>query len=78
MEMEYHFFQNTLGLIFHFCRHLENQRPKLWGGVCNLEFFCVININEMVAIFQFFIMVDADIPFLLTLRKLEAQTLGGQ
>ena len=31
----------------------ENQRPKL-GGVGNLKFFCRMNINEMVAIFQFF------------------------
>ena len=40
-------------LIFHFHWHSENQRPKLWG-VGNLKFFCMIDINEMVAIFQFF------------------------
>ena len=32
----------------------ENRRPKLWGGVSNLKFFHMININEMRAIFQFF------------------------
>ena len=37
----------------------------------------MIDINEMAAIFQFFIMAKADIPFLLTLRKLDTQTLGG-
>ena len=108
-------------LIFHFHQHLENRRPKLWG-VCNLEFFCTIDINKMVAIFQFFhncwcwysvsidtwntghpnfgevgnleffctidikemadifriffIIADATIPFPLTLRKPETQTLG--
>ena len=35
----------------------------------------MIDIYEMAAIFNFFIMVDADILFLLTLRKLETQTL---
>ena len=56
----------------------ENQRPKL-GGVGNLKFFCMININKMAAIFNFFIMADTDILFLLTLGKPETQTLvGGQ
>ena len=40
-------------LIFCFCRHLENQRPKLWG-VSNWKIFCKIDIKEMAAIFQFF------------------------
>ena len=40
-------------LIFCFRWHLENQRPKLWGGVSNLNFFRTIDINEMAAIFQF-------------------------
>ena len=31
----------------------------------------------MAAIFQIIIMADADIPFPLTLGKLETQTLGG-
>ena len=46
-----------------------------WIG--NLKFFCTIDINEMAAIFNFFIMADAGILFLLTLRKPETQTLGG-
>ena len=49
---------------------LENWRPKLWG-VSNLKFFTMININEMAAIFIFFIMADADILFPLTLGKPE-------
>ena len=55
----------------------ENQRPKLWGGVGNLKYFRTININEMAAIFQFFIMANADILFLFTLGNLETQPLGG-
>ena len=55
----------------------ENQRPKLWRGISYLKFFHTIYIIEMAAIFQFFIMADADIPFPLTLGKLETQTLGG-
>ena len=55
-----------------------NQRPKLWQGVGNLKFFHVTHIYEMVAIFKFFIMADANIPFLLTFRKPETQTFGGQ
>ena len=31
----------------------------------------------MVTIFNFFIMANADIPFVLTLGKAETQTLGG-
>ena len=47
-----------------------------FGGVSNLEFFCTIDINEIMAIFNFFIMANANIPFPLTLGKLETQTLG--
>ena len=42
-----------------------------------LTLSCTIDINEMRAIFQFFIMADADIPFPSTLGKPEPQTLGG-
>ena len=38
-------------------------------GVSNLKFFCTIDIYKMVAIFQFFIMANTDIP--LTLREPE-------
>ena len=37
----------------------------------------MIDINKMAAFFNFFIMANADIPFLSTLGKLETQTLGG-
>ena len=47
-------------------------------GFGNLKFFCMIDVNEMVAIFQFFfIMAHGDIPFPSTLEKLETQTLRG-
>ena len=36
----------------------------------------MIDIKEMAAIFNFFIMADADILFSLTLGKPETQTLG--
>ena len=41
------------------------------GGVSNLEFSCSINIYEMVTIFLFFIMADADIPLTLKNRRHE-------
>ena len=44
-------------------------------GVSNLKFFCMIDIKEMAAIFNFFTMANADILFLLTLGKPETQTL---
>ena len=40
-------------MIFHFRRHLETRDPN-FGGVGHLKFFCMVDINEMVAIFQFF------------------------
>ena len=40
-------------LIFHFLQYSENQRLKLWG-LGNLKIFHMIDINQMVAIFQFF------------------------
>ena len=40
--------------------------------------FHTIDIYEMVAFFDFFIMADSDILLLLTLGKLETHTLGGQ
>ena len=61
-------------LIFHFHQHSENQRP--FGGVSNLKFVHMININKMAAIFQILIMADTDIPFLLTLGKPKTQTSG--
>ena len=65
-------------LIFHFRRHSENLRPKLWGGgVCNWKFFRMIDIKKMATIFQFFIMANADVPFPSTLGKPETQTLRG-
>ena len=54
----------------------KTRDPK-FEGVSNLKFFCMIEIYKIVAIFQFFIMADTDIPFPLTLRKMETQTLGG-
>ena len=37
----------------------------------------MMHIYEVMVIFNFFIMADADILFLLTLGKLETKTLGG-
>ena len=45
-------------------------------GVSNLTFFHMMYIYEMAAIFQFFRMANADIPFLSTLKKPETQPLG--
>ena len=48
------------------------------GGAGNLKFFHTIDIKEMTAIFfNFVIIADTDIPFPLTLRKQETQTLDG-
>ena len=96
-------------LIFHFCWHSENQRPKLWGdqqfeifqffhnGRCwysisidtqkNIDpnfggsviwnFSIWLLFTKWQPFFNFFIMAYSDIPFPLTLRKPETQTLGG-
>ena len=40
-------------LIFRFCRHSENKRPKLWG-IGSLKFFRMMCIYEMAVIFWFF------------------------
>ena len=52
---------------------LGKMETQLWG-VSKLEFFCTININEWQPFFNFFIMANTDIPFLLTLRKPETHT----
>ena len=44
---------------------LRNHKHKLWE-VGNLKFFCMIDIYEMAAIFQYFMTVDTDILFPLT------------
>ena len=61
----------------HIGDSLDKLETQTLGGVSNLKFFCTIDIYEMAAIFNSSIMTDADIPFLLTLRKLETQTLEG-
>ena len=53
-------------------RKMETQ----WG-VSYLKIFCMIDIYKMAAILKCSIMANADIQFLLTLRKRETQTLGG-
>ena len=51
---------------------LRKPETQTWGrGVSNLNFSCSIDIYEMVAIFFFFIMADADIPLLLKNRRHE-------
>ena len=41
-------------LIFHFCQHSENWRPKLWGGLVLGNFSLWLIVKEMAAIFQCF------------------------
>ena len=80
----FQFFHNGLTLISHFCQHSENWRPKL-GKVQTPTFRGLVTWNCSVwsiltkwqPFFYFFIMANADISFLSTLRKLETQTLGG-
>ena len=57
--------------------HLQFSRdPNIGGGVSNLKFFCTIDLTKWQPFFNFFIMANADIPFLLTLGKPETQTWG--
>ena len=37
-----------------FLSTLGKPETQTWGAVCNLKFLHTIDINEMVAIFQFF------------------------
>ena len=37
----------------NFHQHEKKRRPKLWGGVSHLEFFCMTNSYELAAIFPF-------------------------
>ena len=52
----------------------KSRDPKI-EGVTNLEFWCMMIFCQMAAVLPFFIM--ANFPFLLTLGKVETQTLGG-
>ena len=64
-------------LVFHFCWHLENWRPKLWGGLVIWNFSVQLILTKWQPFFNFFIMADADILFLLTLGKPETKLWGG-
>ena len=55
----------------------EPETQTLGGGVGNLKFFRTMHIYKWQPFFDFFIMADTDIPFLLTLGKPETQTLWG-
>ena len=53
---------------FHWCS--ENRRPKLWGGLVIWNFSVQSIFMKWQPFFNFFLMADADIPFLSKLRKL--------
>ena len=60
--------------------HGVNKGPKLFfeGGQSIISNFSVEHLfMKWWPYFDFFIMANTDIPFLLTLRKPETQTLGG-
>ena len=64
-------------LIFRFCQHSENQRPKLLGGLVIWNFSVWSILTKWQPFFNFFIMANADILFPSTLGKPETQTFGG-
>ena len=54
-------------MIFHFCQHSENWRPKLWGGSVIGNFSVRSILKKWQPSFNFFIMAKADILFPSTL-----------
>ena len=48
-----------------FLSTLGKLETQTFWGVSNLKFFHTIDINEMAAIFQFFIMADTDVQLIL-------------